>query len=775
MKRLAIFCLFQLFSFLAFQLFAANPTVLYNTVDFTGAPLTNAAVTITPIRNVHSQSNQVILGIPRTNVTDYLGSCAYTNVVPADYAVEIETPDRTIKFTNCIPDTSGTIYADAWICGARATNGVAYSSTQSDSLFVKKTNSQAYGLSVSNLTVTSSNTPAPSPGMALVLNGSGSLSYSNVAGEVTTAQLLNASNVSVTITITASNAILSFLQATNAALIASIATSDNALSNALRTQFFAADLTTSNGLVSFVMTLSNTLATALNTKMETNNGASFNQTAHTITLAGTVTLTNGTAIFSDNLTSNLLFKALCLAFTNAGVKVGIGTNAPIAGMHLAGLTNAFQITVPSNSAAPPFLIDFAESQSGGKKQAFILASTGAAPQIMQFGMDDRVGYGVRFIANVSGIGQEAGIQNSAGQGIFAGNTASVGLSPVLKLGGSANLGPSAFNGNMHVSAPSAGTLIITNGTPGGSTLVGIGTNAPESTLHVHGLLTTRGTNFAEVLAVGNSIDSQIKSNSTGVLVLGNGRFYLDGSGHSHKAAGRNFHFGGDGAAPTLVDSGTNLNLTGSFTLNGLVGIGTATPNAQLQTTGSVNLATSGGTLGIFADLTNSPNITYVLARTNSLLSVSNSTTETTIATYTIKPSEIGTNRTIVLDIMGDILNNNAGGACTLRIYFGTTTVFDAATASLAASANRRPLYIRAQIMNLDSTASQYMEADVRIGSTTSPTSGMGAIAGAMSANVTVSGVATEDTTSAKEFRVTIANPLTGVFTVDRRAFKVIRQ
>jgi hypothetical protein len=115
-----------------FALRAANPDVVYNTARFTGVRLTNAPITLTPIP-LSSQSNTFILPIPVTNVTDAAGSCTFSNVFPTSYKVEIKNGnERTIVFTNCIPDQSGTIYADGYICAARATNGLAFNMQQSD-------------------------------------------------------------------------------------------------------------------------------------------------------------------------------------------------------------------------------------------------------------------------------------------------------------------------------------------------------------------------------------------------------------------------------------------------------------------------------------------------------------------------------------------------------------------------------------------------------------------------------------------------------------------
>jgi len=132
---------FSLSHSLTLSLPAANPTPIWITADFTGVPLTNAAVTMTPIP-FNSQSNITFLPIPRTNVTDSAGTFSFTNVYPMAYRMEIEAPDRTVTWTNCIPDVSGVVYIDtSYICPARSTNGPAYAAATVDRDFLRKTNS----------------------------------------------------------------------------------------------------------------------------------------------------------------------------------------------------------------------------------------------------------------------------------------------------------------------------------------------------------------------------------------------------------------------------------------------------------------------------------------------------------------------------------------------------------------------------------------------------------------------------------------------------------
>jgi hypothetical protein len=94
------------------------------------------------------------------------------------------------------------------------------------------------------------------------------------SGDVTTAQLNTASNVlalisgvgsnaNYTLTITASNALLTITRADNVTtsngVLAVVVANDTITSNALRTAFLDSDITTSNGLVNFSLSMSNAL------------------------------------------------------------------------------------------------------------------------------------------------------------------------------------------------------------------------------------------------------------------------------------------------------------------------------------------------------------------------------------------------------------------------------------------------------------------------------------------------------------------------------------
>lgn len=125
---------------------ADNPTVIFQTGIISGRPLTNAAVEIERIAS-NVQSNRIFVPMLITNVTDSSGNFTLTNLEPFDYRITIDTGDRLVKWTNCFSGVTGTVYASDYICGARATNGSAWSTAQSEARYLRSTN----GTGASNL------------------------------------------------------------------------------------------------------------------------------------------------------------------------------------------------------------------------------------------------------------------------------------------------------------------------------------------------------------------------------------------------------------------------------------------------------------------------------------------------------------------------------------------------------------------------------------------------------------------------------------------------
>lgn len=126
--------LFLLSAFLLSALFAsaANPTVVYNTRYFTGVSMSNIVLELKPI-SLSSQSNALILPVPRPATTDVSGIAIFTNVFPTSYQVTFHAENDDLVYTNCIDDLAGTLYVTITnFCGARPTNGVGWSIAQSD-------------------------------------------------------------------------------------------------------------------------------------------------------------------------------------------------------------------------------------------------------------------------------------------------------------------------------------------------------------------------------------------------------------------------------------------------------------------------------------------------------------------------------------------------------------------------------------------------------------------------------------------------------------------
>lgn len=135
-----------------------------------------------------------------------------------------------------------------------------------------------------------------------------------------------------------------------------------------------------------------------------------------------------------------------------------------------------------------------------------------------------------------------------------------------------------------------------------------------------------------------------------------------------------------------------------------------------------------------------------------LVTVSNTVTETAIYTNAtaISANILGTNKTMLAVLQGDILNNTGGTSnFTVRAYVGTTRVVDGGFSIAAGGANRMQVQIEVRVCNLNSTASQKTWLRLVTGAPNNTFSTSGIFKGP------VATVSTENTTASLPFSVTI--------------------
>jgi hypothetical protein len=163
--------------------FCESALVVFTPRSATYGPLTNVLITIRPLSVPSSDGvgEQAINSI--TNRTGSSTNFATNLYTPGTYEISYfsASPNYRTIFTNSFPETNGTIYSrDFMTASVNVSNLIAYSRGQSDARYIQKTNGTGYGLSVGNLTVTSSNTPSPQPGQVLTFVASTkSVAWSN--------------------------------------------------------------------------------------------------------------------------------------------------------------------------------------------------------------------------------------------------------------------------------------------------------------------------------------------------------------------------------------------------------------------------------------------------------------------------------------------------------------------------------------------------------------------------------------------------------------------
>jgi hypothetical protein len=150
---------------------------------------------------------------------------------------------------------------------------------------------------------------------------------------------------------------------------------------------------------------------------------------------------------------------------------------------------------------------------------------------------------------------------------------------------------------------------------------------------------------------------------------------------------------------------------------------------------------------------------HVLARAGQATIFSNSTAEQTLFTHTIPGGLLRTDRALRLTTLVRYLNNTgASRTFTLRIKFGTTTLYDDVSTAWSSSTQDRPIMLRLTLANTGASNAQEMAFHLdspAIGTITSTTAGLGDLATTPYALYFGGGSSTEDTTTDRTLTVTL--------------------
>lgn len=134
----------------------------------------------------------------------------------------------------------------------------------------------------------------------------------------------------------------------------------------------------------------------------------------------------------------------------------------------------------------------------------------------------------------------------------------------------------------------------------------------------------------------------------------------------------------------------------------------------------------------------------------------NDNTEQTTYSFSIPAGALGTTRSVHLSFRGDYLNSSGSNKTyTIKIKYGATTMYEDVNTTASAT-NRHPLIFDVWLGNTGETNSQYMTFNWISGNAVAATTGLGDLATATTNSGQIgSGTATEDSTAAKTFTVTM--------------------
>lgn len=144
----------------------------------------------------------------------------------------------------------------------------------------------------------------------------------------------------------------------------------------------------------------------------------------------------------------------------------------------------------------------------------------------------------------------------------------------------------------------------------------------------------------------------------------------------------------------------------------------------------------------------------VLDRESALITINNTVTETDIFTYSIGAGVLSTNKAVRLTIIGTSVSTSGNPTFRVRVYYGTTTLYDDSCVVLNASAETLPFTLNLLMANQDSASIQVMGGIIALGSYGNPASGYGDLGtDEIVSNTPIAGSAAENSAGALTFRV----------------------
>lgn len=100
-------------------------------------------------------------------------------------------------------------------------------------------------------------------------------------------------------------------------------------------------------------------------------------------------------------------------------------------------------------------------------------------------------------------------------------------------------------------------------------------------------------------------------------------------------------------------------------------------------------------------------VPFALDRDVSQLEVVNTTTETTVYSFTVPGNMLGTNKCIRLTLIGDLLNNSGSDdRLEVRVKYGSTTVSTFDSYNVPTNATRKLQYLQSEIYSANAASSQ---------------------------------------------------------------------
>jgi hypothetical protein len=120
------------------------------------------------------------------------------------------------------------------------------------------------------------------------------------------------------------------------------------------------------------------------------------------------------------------------------------------------------------------------------------------------------------------------------------------------------------------------------------------------------------------------------------------------------------------------------------------------------------------------------NAANVVSRNSAPSTVVNTASETQIFSYDLPAGLLGTDRTVQIQLMGDLLNNSgANQSINFRVAVGGVTVYSDSTGTIATNASPRPWTWTLNFANLGAANQNYLSGTLMLGAAGGATTGLG--------------------------------------------------